>query len=397
MLEVIKGYKIPFWKKPKQNSYKYNKLPLGNNIIIDKAINDLMDKGAVVECKKRVDQFLSPYFLVEKPDGSHRFILNLKRLNKYIKTAHFKMEDVRTATRLLSEGDYMTSIDLQDAYFLVSISKNSRKYLRFRFNNKYYEFVCLPFGLSTSPYIFTKILKPVMRSLRERGFLSVIYLDDILCIGNSYEKCLENTTETITILQNLGFVNNTKKSKLIPSLTRKYLGLMINIKNSTLRLTEEKIIILINSLKSFLLLKSCKIVRFAQLLGRLVAACQAVEYGWLYTKIMEKEKLLALEQSADNYNGMINISEAIQLDIKWWIKNLPNGSRSFKPRVYKKTVYSDASDTGWGATDGSHEIFGFWSEKESKYHINYKELMAVKNLRCRSYARTLKNATYSFV
>ena len=88
---------------------------------MENAINDLIDKGAVAEYRKRVDQFLSPYFLVEKPDGSHRFILNLKRLNKFIKTAHFKMEDVRTATRLLTEGDYMTSIDLQDAYFLVSI------------------------------------------------------------------------------------------------------------------------------------------------------------------------------------------------------------------------------------------------------------------------------------
>ena len=191
---------------------------------MQKAINDLISKGAIVECKKKSDQFLSPYFLVGRPDGSHRFILNLKHLNKYIVTAHFKIEDVRTATKLLSEGDYMTSIDLQDAYFLVSVCKDSRKYLRFKFNNKYYEFVCLPFGLSTSPYIFTKILKPVMRSLRERGFLSVIYLDDILCIGNSYEKCLENTNKTIKILQNLGFIINTKKSKFIPSMTRKYLN-----------------------------------------------------------------------------------------------------------------------------------------------------------------------------
>lgn len=36
----------------------------------------------------------------------------------------------------------------------------------------------LPFGLSSAPYIFTKLLKPLATVLREKGFLSVIYLDE---------------------------------------------------------------------------------------------------------------------------------------------------------------------------------------------------------------------------
>ena len=86
-------------------------------------IEQLLEIGAIEPCIDLADQFLSPYFLLPKPDGSHRFILNLKRLNDYIITKHFKMEDLRTATKLLSSNDFMASIDLKDAYFLVPLHK----------------------------------------------------------------------------------------------------------------------------------------------------------------------------------------------------------------------------------------------------------------------------------
>lgn len=83
-----------------------------------------------IECK---EQFISSYFLVKKPDGSNRFIFNLKNLNLFVIQKHFKMEDLRSAKDLLSQGDFMASIDLKDAYFLIPIHEDFRKFLRFRF------------------------------------------------------------------------------------------------------------------------------------------------------------------------------------------------------------------------------------------------------------------------
>ncbi|CAD6227319.1 GSCOCG00011975001-RA-CDS, partial [Cotesia congregata] len=77
---------------------------------------------------------------------------------------------------------FMGSVDIKDAYFAIPIHKSNRKYLRFRFQAQLYEFTCLPFGFCESPYVFTKLMKPVMTYLRSMGFLSVIYLDDILCL-----------------------------------------------------------------------------------------------------------------------------------------------------------------------------------------------------------------------
>lgn len=50
----------------------------------------------------------------------------------------------------------------------------------------------LLFGLYTAPYLFTKIMKPIVARLREQGFESVIHLDNIFLIGNLFKGCSNN-------------------------------------------------------------------------------------------------------------------------------------------------------------------------------------------------------------
>ena len=70
---------------------------------------------------------------------------------------------------LLRPGDYMMKLDLQDAYFMVPIHEQHKKYLRLQFQNKIYEFQCLPFGLSSAPKAFTRLLKPVVQCCVRQG------------------------------------------------------------------------------------------------------------------------------------------------------------------------------------------------------------------------------------
>ena len=156
-----------------------------------------MRKGAIERCKESPEQFISSYFLIPKKDDSFRFVLNLKKLNNYINTKHFQMEDLRTAIKLISRGTFMTTVDLKDAHYLFSVAQESRKYLRFIFEDQIYEFTRLPFGLNVCPFLFTKMMKAVIGMLREKGFLTCIYLDDILCLGNSRKECTMNTRITI--------------------------------------------------------------------------------------------------------------------------------------------------------------------------------------------------------
>jgi len=93
-LECIKGYKIIFDHPVYQSTFF-----TGNNFSkeeekdLKEAISELIASGAIKKCKPIHGQFISPYFLVPKPNGSKRFILNLKNLNKFIRTSHFKLEE----------------------------------------------------------------------------------------------------------------------------------------------------------------------------------------------------------------------------------------------------------------------------------------------------------------
>lgn len=69
-------------------------------IQIREEIVQLLGKQAISECQPVSNQFISRIFLVSKPNGSYRLILNLKELNKFINTEHFKLEDGKTVKQI---------------------------------------------------------------------------------------------------------------------------------------------------------------------------------------------------------------------------------------------------------------------------------------------------------
>lgn len=275
--------------------------------------------GAIVISSPIKNQFLSPYFLVDKPDKTKRFIFNLQSLNKFIKVPHFKIEDLRTACKLVDKNYFMCHLDLKDGFFHIPIHTEHRKFLRFLFEGVIYEFVCLPFGLNISPYIFTKTLKPVVNYLRDKGFLSVVYLDDFLLLGDNYNNCLINVHTTIKFLESIGFSINYKKSHITPSKICPFLGFLINSNNLTVELPSEKRKTLLSQLNKFCSKTTCTIREFAQILGRLVASCPAIAYGMVHTKSLERTKFLELILTNGDFDKRMNIPDSSIREIHWWM------------------------------------------------------------------------------
>ena len=93
---------------------------------------------------------------------------------------------------IVSPDSALSTLDLKDAYYLIPIHQDYRRFLSSEFQKELYEFTCLSFGLCTTPYVFTKLLNPVVQKLRSEGFLSVLYLDDFLLIASSVAECITN-------------------------------------------------------------------------------------------------------------------------------------------------------------------------------------------------------------
>ncbi|XP_070525983.1 uncharacterized protein [Cardiocondyla obscurior] len=82
-----------------------------------------------------------------------------------------------------------------------------------------------------------------------------------------------------------------------------------------------------------------------------VEAVNDLPYGMLYTKILEREKFLALSEADDDFEARMSLPASIRDDLLWWKATLENDSQCNKIRSgrFEQEIYTDASLTGWGA------------------------------------------------
>ena len=117
----------------------------------------------------------------------------------------------------------MLMFDLKSGYHHVDIHKEHWKYLGFAWgegpNTKYYVFCVLPFGLATPPYLFTKLLHPLVKHWRGQGIRAIAYLDDGIVTAKGESLAHEASSRIQEDLEKAGFVVHTVKSKWEPSQT----------------------------------------------------------------------------------------------------------------------------------------------------------------------------------
>lgn len=159
----------------------------------------------------------SPLSVVTNASGK-RLVLDLRYVNQFLPDCKFKYEGLELVPTLFNCGNYFTTFDLKSGYHHVDIHEDSWPYLGFSWNSgrdrKLYTFQVLPFGLSTACYVFTKLLRQLVKGWRSRGLQCIVYIDDGICASKSQEQC---TVDTKIIVDDLaGFILNRTKSKLSP-------------------------------------------------------------------------------------------------------------------------------------------------------------------------------------
>ena len=118
------------------------------------------------------DEYVSNLFIRPKKDGKVRVILNLIQFNlDCMEHIHFKMKTLKSAVESMRQNCYFVSIDLSEAFYSIPVRVEDRKYFRFWYESTKYQFTALVMGLSTSPRVFTKIMKPVFATLRAQGYI----------------------------------------------------------------------------------------------------------------------------------------------------------------------------------------------------------------------------------
>ena len=124
----------------------------------------------------------------QKEGGGMRPILDLRQLNKHLRKINFKMLTTESLLNTARAGDWSCSIDINDAFLHVPIYPPHRKFLRFAFEGKGYQYMVLPFGLRLSPRTFVKCTMVALRPLHTQGLRVSSFIDDWLLTATPRSK-----------------------------------------------------------------------------------------------------------------------------------------------------------------------------------------------------------------
>ena len=199
----------------------------------------------------------------------------------FIASQRFHMETPQSVLRSIRQGDWMISLDLQDAYLQVPIHPESRLYLRFTMGGVPYQFRVLCFGLTTAPQVFTRLMAPISAILHRYGIRMLRYLDDWLILAESRTTCLQARDRLLQVCEELGLQVNFKKSSLIPSQDMTYLGMQIQSVRFVAKPTETRVVNLLNVIEEFLSSPDPPAALWRRLLGHLSSLTLLVKGGML--------------------------------------------------------------------------------------------------------------------
>ena len=165
---------------------------------------------------------INPLSVSTQSSGKRRLILDLRFVNQFILKQKVKFEDYKTALDLFQYGGYACSFDLKSGYHHVDIFPSHQRFLGFSWafpdgRTRYFAYTVLPFGLSSAPYLFTKLMRPLVKYWRSRGLYCIVCLDDGFIMDSTLEKIQKSLTYCLRRFSCLWFRDKSGKEHLVPS------------------------------------------------------------------------------------------------------------------------------------------------------------------------------------
>ena len=232
------------------------------------------------------------------------------------------MESFQTAKDLIQEGDWVIKLDLKEAYHSVPVIPDHQRYLAFLWDGKCYVYCVPPFGPGPAPRVFTKITKPILVHIRQNLVTRcVLCLDDLPIFRRTKTDCLQKAKKVMTLLQELGFTINIKKSILEPTQQIESLGLILDSIPMKVFLPEPKLSDLIESCQAILSMTSLIAMSLASLQGKMSSCLHAVLPAPTFYRAIQADIHQAIGETNNFSKKLILLSEA-KSEIQWWIANV---------------------------------------------------------------------------
>jgi hypothetical protein len=227
VLSIIeKGFMLDFIIKPPCMHFNNNKSAIVNAEFVNKAVDDLLQKGLI---KKVIDKptVISPLSVASNSEKK-RLILDLSILNEYIHYDKVKLENEKDFYEMSKFMNFVVTFDIKSCYHQIDMNEDFTTYLGFEWiidgKKSYFEFLCVPFGLSPGPRVCKKLFRPLITRWRLNGLCTVLFYDDGIIGGIDYEICEKSSDFVFNDFLLCHILPNCKKSCWKPQKVADWLG-----------------------------------------------------------------------------------------------------------------------------------------------------------------------------
>jgi len=175
----------------------------------DELVHDML-KGGQIETSESPWAF--PTVLIKKKDGTMRFCVDYRRLNKVTRKDAFPLPMIEDSLNMLAGQQWFCSLDLASGYWQVQLSPEAKEKTAFATQSGLYQFRVMPFGRCNAPATFERLMSQVLRGLQWERCL--IYIDDILIFGATFAETLDNLQAVLMRISQFGLQLKTSKCEL---------------------------------------------------------------------------------------------------------------------------------------------------------------------------------------
>lgn len=202
--------------------------------LINEELDSMLAQGIVEPSKSA---WSSPIVLLEKPDGSKRFVVDLRKVNQVTTRDAYPLPYVSSILDRLRDSNVLSSIDLKRAYWQVPLEESSKEKTAFTVPGRgLFHFTRMPFGLHNSPATWQRLIDKILGPDLEPYVF--VYLDDIIIATLTIEEHLRILEEVLKRLHAAGLSINKDKCVFGRS-ELKYLGYVVD--NHGLRVDPSKV------------------------------------------------------------------------------------------------------------------------------------------------------------
>ena len=181
------------------------RMPVYHKEEVRKLIEDMLKRDVIQPSKS---PWASPIVIVRKKDGSARFCVDYRKLNMVTRKDAYPLPRIDDTLDTLSGSQWFSTLDLLSGYWQVELAGKDREKTAFVTQDGLFEFKVIPFGLCNAPATFQRLMDLVLAGVQWSQCL--VYLDDIIVIGKSFEEHLRNLS---SVLQRLREANLRLKPK----------------------------------------------------------------------------------------------------------------------------------------------------------------------------------------